>query len=111
FLNNNVVANRGVLGLSGFPPSVVNSGSSATISPHSTQINFALSGPSVSVSSGTLAFSNASPLPNATQQANYQGTVTLGGSGGVPFSSGPPYTFSLISQTGGNAWTVAELSP
>lgn len=55
---------------------------------------------------GTLTITNASPLPNATQQANYQGTVTLGATGGVA-----PYTFTLISQTGGNGWAVLQLSP
>ena len=56
---------------------------------------------------GGLTITNASPLPNATQEQSYQGTVTLAASGG----SGTGYVFSLISQTGSNAWSVIQLSP
>lgn len=55
-LNTLVTAVQGALGLSGFAPNVGNSGNSATITPHTTPLNFVGAAPSLSIGSGSTAF-------------------------------------------------------
>jgi Cellulase (glycosyl hydrolase family 5) len=48
-----------------------------------------------------LSITTSSPLPAATQSSPY--TDTMAATGGVP-----PYTWSLVSQTGSNGWVVSS---
>lgn len=112
-INNVVTVNRGAMSISGFSPTLSNSGSSATIQPHTAPINLAGQTPIINGSGGfTSVFSvysnHSGPSVNG-QGVGWANDFSFGSgsiNGSYTSNPFPGHTFSLLASAG-EAWQPA----